>query len=300
MLCSVEPALEPPRNAPNRMPVTPRPIAAAITSVRMVPLAPTRVPATTSSTLPSTMPDAATAMPVNALSREITIGTSAPPTGNTSSSPTPRLSTSSTVAQSGLPVAITKPPAVTEAARVAVITQRIPGNTSGRVEINSCSLATVTAEPEKDTAPTSIVNTIARRTQGSSLWPSSSTATSAAAPPPTPLKPPTSCGICVMCTRRAMGTATAEPTAMAARISGMFSSFTDRNTVITARAAPAAPIRLPRRAPLGELRPLSARMKQIAATRYSSAVHSAGRMLTWWSPCCSRSCGCGTSPASGR
>ena len=37
------------------MPVTLRPIAAAIARVRMVPLAPTRVPATISSTLPSTI-----------------------------------------------------------------------------------------------------------------------------------------------------------------------------------------------------------------------------------------------------
>ena len=194
---------------------------------------------------------------------------------------------------------MTKPPAVTEASSAAVITQRIPGNTSGRVLISSCSLATVTADPENETAPTSIVKTIARRTHGLSLWPSSSTATSAAAPPPTPLKPPTSCGIWVICTRRAIGTAIAEPTAMAARMSGIFSNLTDRNTVITASTAPAAPIRLPRRAPFGELRPLSARMKQTAATRYSSAVHCAGRMLTWCRPCW-RSYACGTSPASGR
>ena len=69
------------------------------------------------------------------------------------------------------------------------MTQRSPGNTTGRVVISSCSLAKVTAEPAKDTAPTSIVNTIAQRAPSGSLvvWPSSSTATSAAAPPPTPL-----------------------------------------------------------------------------------------------------------------
>ena len=133
--------------------------------------------------------------------------------------------------------------------------------------ISSCSLPTVTAEPAKDTAPTSIVKTTASRTQGSSLWPSSSTATRAAAPPPTPLKRATNCGIWVMCTRRATGTARAEPTAIAPRISGIFSSFADRNTVTTATRAPAAPMALPRRAVRGELRPFNARMKQTAATR---------------------------------
>ena len=47
----------------------------------------------------------------------------------------------------------------------------------------------------------------------------------------------------------------------------MFSSRTDRKTVTTASSAPAAPIRFPRRAVRGELSPLSARMKQTAATR---------------------------------
>ncbi len=44
---------------------------------------------------------------------------------------------------------------------------------------------------------------------------SSSSATRAAAPPPTPLNRATSCGIWVICTRRAAGTATADPTAIA-------------------------------------------------------------------------------------
>ena len=142
-----------------------------------------------------------------------------------------------------------------------------PENTTGRVVMSSCSFANVTSEPEKDTAPTSRVNTIATRTPGSSVWGSSSSATSAAAPPPTPLKRATSCGIWVICTRRATGAAIAEPTAMAPRIQGMLSSLDERKTVTTAMSAPAAPMRLPRRAVFGELNPLSARMKQTAATR---------------------------------
>ena len=190
------------------IPATPRPMAEAITLVRMVPLAPTSVPATSSSTLPSTTPDAATASPVKALSREITIGTSAPPTGSTSSRPAASPSTSRASAQ----------PARTgendeerrkrrRPAAPAAITQGMPGKSSGRVLISSCSFPTVTAEPANETAPTSMVKTTARRTHGSSLWPSSSTATSAAAPPPTPLNRATSWGIWVICTRRATGTA---------------------------------------------------------------------------------------------
>ena len=89
------------------MPATLRPMADAMARVRMVPEAPTSVPATTSSTLPSTRPDAATARPVNALSSEITIGTSAPPTGSTSSTPATRPSTSSTTASQADPVTTT-------------------------------------------------------------------------------------------------------------------------------------------------------------------------------------------------
>ena len=65
-------------------------MAFAIAMVRIVPLAPTRVPAISSSTFASTRPDAATASPVKALSSEITIGTSAPPIGSTSSTPRAR------------------------------------------------------------------------------------------------------------------------------------------------------------------------------------------------------------------
>ena len=99
-----------------------------------------------------------------------------------------------------------------------MLTQRIPGNTSGRVLISSCSLATVTAEPPNETAPTSIVNDDREAHPGSALWPSSKTATSAAAPPPTPLNRATSCGIWVICTRRAIGAAIADPTAIASRM----------------------------------------------------------------------------------
>ena len=69
---------------------TVRPMALAIAIVRIVPLAPTSVPAISSRTFARTRPDAATASPVKALSSEITIGTSAPPIGRTSSTPSTR------------------------------------------------------------------------------------------------------------------------------------------------------------------------------------------------------------------
>ena len=143
--------------------VTLRPIADAIARVRIVPLAPTSVPATSSSTLPSTSPDAATVSPVNAFSSEMTIGTSAPPTGSTSSTPATRPSTSSTSTRDErVPVATTKPPLARAPASTSPMTIGWPGNVIGRVGISSCSFANVMHEPENETAPTSTVNAIAR------------------------------------------------------------------------------------------------------------------------------------------
>ena len=140
--------------------------------------------------------------------------------------------------------------------------------------MSSWSLANVTTEPANDTEPTSTVNAIAARLPRSSpliprpeIAESSRIATIAAAPPPTPLKSATSCGICVICTRRAAGTASAAPTAMATRMSARLSRSVEKNVVTRAIAAPAAPMRFPRRAVRGLDRPLSARMKQTAATR---------------------------------
>ncbi len=65
----------------------------------------------------------------------------------------------------------------------------------------------------------------------------------------------------------AAGTASAVPTTTAITIGTRWSISVERKTVARAITAPAAPIRLPRRAVRGEDRPLSARMKQIAATR---------------------------------
>ena len=103
-----------------------------------------------------------------------------------------------------------------------------PGNTTGRDVISSWSLAKVTMEPAKDTEPTRIVNAVAASVKAGVDEPtfaSSSSATSAAAPPPTPLNSATSCGIWVICTRRAPTSPTAVPTAMATRIATTWSRW---------------------------------------------------------------------------
>ncbi len=80
-------------NALKRMLGRDRPMALLIKRVRMMPEAPTRVPATMSSALSSTKPDAATASPVKEFNSEISTGTSAPPIGSTRITPSTREST---------------------------------------------------------------------------------------------------------------------------------------------------------------------------------------------------------------
>ncbi|CAB4696974.1 unannotated protein [freshwater metagenome] len=78
-------------------------------------------------------------------------------------------------------------------------------------------------EPEKETLPTITVKTVAITSADVASEPSlrySTIATSAAAPPPTPLNSATSCGIAVICTLRAAGTPTIKPRPIEARISG--------------------------------------------------------------------------------
>ena len=58
-------------------------MALAMSRVRIAPEAPTRAPATISMTLPTTKPAIETAVPVKALSSEMTTGMSAPPIGST-------------------------------------------------------------------------------------------------------------------------------------------------------------------------------------------------------------------------
>ena len=95
--------------------------------------------------------------------------------------------------------------------------------------------------------------------------------TSAAAPPPTPLKMATICGIAVIFTSRAAGTPMTAPMAMATMMSRRLRvwEYTSGREKVhpTATSMPVAPTRLPSRARLGELRPLRARMNPTMATR---------------------------------
>jgi hypothetical protein len=59
----------------------------------------------------------------------------------------------------------------------------------------------------------------------------------------------------------------AVPAAIAAKIGSRCWMSDTRKTITQANSAPAAPIRLPRRACLGEDKPLRATMKQTAAIR---------------------------------
>ncbi len=217
-------------------------------------------------------PEPATASPVNALSSEMTIGTSAPPTGSTSSTPS-----SSPTASSGPPNAVCPVTAV-RTARTAAATATSPmtsgaaGRITGREVISPWSLRNVTTEPDRAIAPATTANADAAFPRAVPLPAHSASSmipTTAAAPPPAPLNTATSCGMSVIRTRRASGTATTDPTTTAPSARARLSAgkSTERKTTTTASAAPSAPSRLPRTAVRGELRPLSARMKHTAAAR---------------------------------
>src|SRR6478672_10215247 len=91
----------------------------------------------------------------------MTMGTSAPPTGSTRSTPS-----SSPTSASTTPIHTAGPVTVsTENTRAAAIespnaTGR-PGKTTGREVISSWSLAKVTREPANEIDPTAIVNAVA-------------------------------------------------------------------------------------------------------------------------------------------
>jgi len=124
-------------NAPNKVPNNERPIASAIKRVKIVPDAPTNVPAMISNVESKTYPLAATVKPVKALSNEITIGTSAPPTGSTKSTPNSSdrpAKISSGVVPSEL---TTHPPTPRTETKVAAITKRPAGKITGRVVMSS-------------------------------------------------------------------------------------------------------------------------------------------------------------------
>ena len=101
----------------------------------------------------------------------------------------------------------------------------LPGNTIGRPVISSCSFANAISEPVKLTAPITHASSVGSSVSsgispasGISSWYSES-ATSATAPPPTPLNSATICGIAVIFTARAETTPITAPIAMPTAIS---------------------------------------------------------------------------------
>ena len=98
------------------------------------------------------------------------------------------------------------------------------------------------------------------------MW-NSASATSAAAPPPTPLNRATICGIAVIFTLRAPTRPTAAPITPAMTIRAQLPIPSSSSVLTIARIIPTPPIQFPRRACLGEERKRSAKMKQMIVTR---------------------------------
>ncbi len=195
------PAAGAPPKPAKRMFATERFIAVAISMVRIVPDEPTSVPATISATLSRAKPAAAAERPVNAFSREITTGMSAPPIGSTTR--LPRIAAPIRIAMkipcegSSLLAEIATHPAISPTSSSALMTCW-PGTASGRVGIRSCSLAKAMFEPQKETDPTTAEKStgisvsrgiceIAPESISLMPWRISAQAISATAPPPTPL-----------------------------------------------------------------------------------------------------------------
>ncbi len=95
----------------------------------------------------------------------------------------------------------------------------------------------------------------------------SESATSAAAPPPTPLKIATICGIAVMRTLRAPTRPTTLPITSPTTIRAQFSIPSSSSVVAIATSIPAPPTQFPFRACLGEDRNFSETTKQAIVTR---------------------------------
>ncbi len=153
---SVAPVVTAPPKPPATIAGIERFIASAMRFVRIVPEAPTIMPATISAGLLSAMPVAAADRPVNALSSEITTGMSAPPIGSTIRLPSAAAQSSSRMMRiSEWPPATITTPSTTQARASAPLTSCWAGpiviGLPGRI---SCSLAKAMFEPQKETEPT--------------------------------------------------------------------------------------------------------------------------------------------------
>ena len=244
-------------------------MALAIWSVRIVPLAPTSMPATIKAVLSSATPAAAALSPVKAFRVEMTTGMSAPPIGSTASTPSAPAATSRTMKTSSLsePATITTPAAMAMISS-APLMNTPPGSFSGLPEMSSCSLPKAMFEPQKEIDPTIAANTSGMPTSRSVRSPpcsrNSAHAISAIAPPPTPLNRATICGIAVIFTLRAAGTPMTVPITIPSAIRPQLPVSSRSSVAMTATAMPTAAVRLPRTAVVGEVscaRPMMNRLK---------------------------------------
>ena len=245
-------------------------MAFAISSVRSVPAAPTSIPDTIRTVESRTNPVAEAARPVNAFSIEMTTGMSAPPMGSTNRTPkrsAQAMSATSTHCASA--PAIAAIPNATPASRTSALKTFCPGKTIGRPLTSSWSLAKATADPAKEIDPISAERTIDTLSSlpGPTVLCHSASATSAAAPPPTPLKIATICGIAVIRTVRAPTTPTTVPMSPPTTIQAQFPIPSRESVVAIATSIPAPPTQFPLRACFGDERNRSATTKQTIVTR---------------------------------
>src|SRR4051812_6760053 len=263
-------------NAPKMTFAIERFIALPIFIVSSVPEAPTSMPLTISTFECSTKPVAAAASPVKAFSNEITTGMSAPPIGSTNMTPNSAATTIIAARPQKLTAAIAQIPSATAQTKMSPLTTCWPGNVIGWPLISSCNFANATIEPANEIEPISAERTVEmpRSTPtlpaiAQTVWNSTSD-TSAAAPPPTPLNSATICGIAVIFTLRAPTAPITPPISPPTAMIHQPVTTSSRSSVTTiATAMPAAPTWLPRRAWRGDERNRSARMKHAIGIRYS-------------------------------
>ena len=166
-------------------------------------------------------------------------------------------------------------PSPSAASAMAPLRTCCPGKTTGASGSSSPrSLSNATRLPQKVTEPMRPEATVATVVwaDGSVALTSTAPATRAEAPPPKAFSSATISGIAVIAMRRASVAPMAPPRATPARI--MASPWgpapktcRSRSVATTASSIPAAPIRLPRTAVRGCVRPRMPRMKRAEAAR---------------------------------
>ena len=142
---------------------TDRFIASAMSLVRIAPDAPTSAPAMIRTSLPSTKPAIATAVPVNELSRQMTTGMSAPPIGRTIV--TPKMSDAARMTSMTGDAEVAGPQVDgaddRPRPRAPAVTIRPPGMRIGLPAIRPWSLPDAISEPVNVMLPMTMSRTVA-------------------------------------------------------------------------------------------------------------------------------------------